>query len=102
MDLAEGHISALNYLKKGKPQILTVNLGTGRGTSVLELIRIFEKVNKVKIPFSFADRREGDQANVVADNCLAKSILNWSPKRDIKDICRDGWNWQLRNPNGYS
>ncbi len=102
MDLAEGHISALDYLKKEKPQILTLNLGTGRGTSVLELIRIFEKVNKVKVPFSFVERREGDQANVVADNCLAKSILNWHPKRDIEDICRDGWNWQLRNPNGYS
>ena len=86
---------------KEKPQILTLNLGTGKGTSVLELIKSFEKVNDVKIPFSFVDRRVGDNAFVVADNSLAKSILNWSPKRNIVDICRDGWNWQLKNPNGY-
>ena len=101
MDLAEGHFAALDFLLKEKPQILTLNLGTGKGTSVLELIKSFEKVNDVKIPFSFVDRRVGDNAFVVADNSLAKSILNWSPKRNIVDICRDGWNWQLKNPNGY-
>ena len=101
VDLAEGHLYALKYLLKEKPQILTLNLGTGKGTSVLEFIRIFEKVNNVKIPFSFAERRLGDNAIVVADNSLAKSILNWQPKRSIEEICKDGWNWQLKNPNGY-
>ena len=101
MDLAEGHFAALDYLLKEKPQFLTLNLGTGIGTSVLELIRCFEKVNNVKIPFSFDNRRIGDNAFVMADNSLAKKILNWIPKRNINDICRDGWNWQLKNPNGY-
>ena len=101
VDLAEGHIAVLNYLLQEKPQILTLNLGTGNGTSVLELIQNFEKVNNVKVPFSFGTRRLGDNGFVVADNSLAKSILNWIPKKNIYDICRDGWNWQLKNPNGY-
>ncbi len=101
MDLAEGHLSALNYLTNEKPQNLIINLGTGKGTSVLELIKIFQKVNNVKIPFSFVDRRSGDNAFVVADNSLAKQILNWEPKRNIEDICKNGWDWQIKNPNGY-
>ncbi len=101
MDLAEGHLSALKYLSKEKNQITTFNLGTGKGTSVLDIIRTFEKINMVKIPFSFQQRRIGDSAFVVADNSLAKSILNWQPKRSIEEICRDGWNWQHKNPNGY-
>jgi len=101
MDLAEGHLSALNYLIKKKPQFIAINLGTGKGTTVLEFIKIFEKVNKVKVPFSFEDRRPGDNASVIADNSLAKSLLNWHPKRNIEDICKDGWNWQVNNPKGY-
>ena len=101
MDLAEGHLSALNFLMNEKPQIITFNLGTGKGTSVLELIKIFEKVNKVKIPYSFVDRRKGDFAFVVADNSFAKQVLNYKPSRNIEDICRNGWNWQQKNPNGY-
>ncbi len=101
MDLAEGHLSAMNYLLKEKPQFKAINLGTGIGTSVLEFIRTFEKVNNVEIPFSFRDRRKGDKAFLVADNSLAKSLLNWTPKRNIEDICRDGWNWQKNNPYGF-
>ncbi|MBO8242361.1 UDP-glucose 4-epimerase GalE [Prochlorococcus marinus XMU1410] len=101
LDLAEGHLLTLDYILKENPQILTLNLGTGKGTSVLEFINTFETVNKVKVPFSFVERRQGDNAFVVADNSLAKSILNWIPNRNIKDMCRDGWNWQLKNPNGY-
>ena len=102
MDLAEGHLLSLKYLIKENPQFLTLNLGTGKGISVLKLISIFEKVNKVKIPFKYDKKREGDNASVVADNSLAKSILNWIPKRNIEDMCRDGWHWQLKNPNGFS
>ena len=102
IDLAEGHLLALEYLSNQKPQMLKINLGTGKGTSVLEFIKIFENTNKVKVPFSFHERRQGDNAFVVADNSLAKSLLNWKPKRNIEDICRDGWKWQLQNPNGYS
>lgn len=101
-DLAEGHLLALNYLLNNKPQILTLNLGTGKGTSVLEFIRIFERINNVKVPFSFSKRRDGDNAIVVANNSLAKSILKWIPKRNIEDICKSGWNWQLKNPNGFN
>ena len=101
MDLAEGHLSALIFLIKDKPQISIFNLGTGIGTSVLELIKVFEKVNEVSIPFTFENRRPGDKSFVVAKNHLSKSLLDWVPTRNIEDICRDGWNWQLKNPNGY-
>ena len=101
MDLAEGHLRALKYLLDEKPQFLSINLGTGKGTSVLQLINCFEKVNNVEIPYSFSDRREGDNAFVVADNKLAKSILKWTPTRSIDDMCKDGYLWQLNNPNGY-
>ena len=69
--------------------------------SVLELIKTFQEVNNVKIRYSFAERRKGDIAFIVADNSLAKSILNWEPKRNIEEICRSGWKWQLKNPEGY-
>ena len=101
MDLADGHILVLDYLLNKKPQILTLNLGTGKGTSVLQLIKTFEKVNNVVIPFSYEDKRPGDNAFVVADNSFAKSILKWTPKRNIEKICEDGWKWQLKNPRGY-
>ena len=101
VDLAEGHLLALNYLLKEKSQILTLNLGTGKGTSVLEFIRNFEKINNIEIPFSFYGRRSGDNAFVVADNSLARSTLDWVPKKTMEDICRDGWKWQLNNPHGY-
>ena len=81
MDLAEGHIKAIKYLCSEKPQILNLNLGTGIGTSVLELINTFQKVNNVKIPHVFKSRRQGDCAILVADSSLAKIKLNWSPKR---------------------
>tara|TARA_B100000161_G_C33557799_1_gene419041 strand:- start:2416 stop:3474 length:1059 start_codon:yes stop_codon:yes gene_type:complete len=101
MDLAEGHLLVLELLIKNKPQILSMNLGTGSGTSVLELISVFEKINGVKIPYHFSKRREGDNAFVVADNNLAKSILNWEPRMSIQEMCRDGYLWQIKNPNGY-
>ena len=101
MDLAEGHLFASNHLLNEKPQQLAINLGTGKGISVLELIKIFQKVNNVNIPYRFVSRRLGDNPFVVADISLAKLTLNWEPKFSIEDICRSGWNWQLNNPNGY-
>ncbi|WP_288260283.1 UDP-glucose 4-epimerase GalE [uncultured Prochlorococcus sp.] len=97
MDLADGHLSALSFLNSNKPNIFNINLGTGKGTSVLELINIFEEINKVKVPYSFVDRRKGDSAIVVADNSLAKSLLNFVPRRNINSMCRDGWCWHLKN-----
>ena len=94
MDIAEGHIAALEYLENNGPQIKYFNLGTGVGTSVLELIEIFQRINRVKVPFSFHPRREGDLSKVIADNSLAIKYLNWSPKRNLEDMCRDGWIWE--------
>ena len=101
MDLAEGHISALEYLNKGENKIVNLNLGTGLGTSVLELIHTFEKVNNLTISKNFSHRRIGDSCRVIADNSLALSCLKWSPKRDLEKMCLDGWKWQSLNPEGY-
>ncbi len=101
MDLAEGHVLALEYLLSKSGQLLNLNLGTGIGTSVLQLINTFEETNNVKIPYEFTKRRSGDLAKVVADNTLATDTLKWTPKRTIKEMCKDGWKWQLLNPNGY-
>ena len=101
MDLAEGHISALEYLINNNNQILNLNIGTGIGTSVLELVNTFESVNNLTIPIKFSSRRIGDSCKIIADNSLAISCLNWRPKRDIKQMCLDGWKWQFANPDGY-
>ena len=97
MDLAEGHILSLEFLIKNDSQIINLNLGTGKGTSVLELVKTFEKINNVKVPYVFTNRREGDVGNLVADNSLATSILNWQPKRNLNEMCAHGWRWQLNS-----
>tara|TARA_A100001388_G_scaffold274599_1_gene258510 strand:- start:5779 stop:6834 length:1056 start_codon:yes stop_codon:yes gene_type:complete len=98
MDLAEGHILAMEYLLKMKnSKFLNLNLGTGNPTSVLELVKNFQKINNVKVPYDFVNRREGDVDRIVADNKLAKKTLKWEPKRQISDMCIDGWKWHLNN-----
>ena len=94
MDLAEGHMRTLDYLQNRNPGIIKLNLGTGKGISVLELIKTFEEVNKVEIPYVFANKRKGDFGMVIADNSLAKDLLNWYPKKSVEDMCRDGWKWK--------
>ena len=101
MDLANGHFYALEYLINNPPKILNLNLGTGIGTSVLELIKTFEIVNKINVPFQFSKRRKGDAAIVVADNSLVKNILKWKPEKNLEDMCRDGWKWMKLNQKGY-
>ena len=101
MDLAEAHIKILDNLIESEPIYLNLNIGTGIGTSVLDLVKTFEKVNNVKVPHVFTKRRIGDAAFVVADNSLSKKIFNIFPKRNIEDMCRDGWKWKKLNPNGY-
>ena len=91
MDLADGHFKALENVLKNKSQYLQVNLGTGMGTSVLELVETFQKVNCVDIPYKFTSRRDGDVAFSVADNSIAKEILNWCPSRDLENMCEDSW-----------
>ena len=101
VDLADGHIHALSFLLNKGPQIINLNLGTSKGTSVLELIDTFERVNNVQIKYEFTDKRKGDSCSVIADNSYASSLLNWTPKRSIKQMCIDGWKWQSANPKGY-
>ena len=76
-------------------------MGTGLGTSVLELIKTFQKVNKIFIPYKIVDRRQGDVGEIVADNSKAKDLINWEPKKTLEDMCRDGYKWQSKNPNGF-
>ena len=101
MDLAEGHIRMLEFLLENDPQLINMNLGTGVGTSVLELIETFKKVNNVNIPYEFVGRRSGDVAEIVADNSYAKELIDWFPTRSLYDICKDGFNWQSNNPDGF-
>lgn len=96
-DLAESHIRALEYISETSNNFLNLNIGTGKGTSVLELINTFQEINKVKIPYVFGKRRKGDIASVIADNKLAKNILNWTPQKDLEDMCRDGWHWFINS-----
>ncbi len=100
MDLALGHVAALQAFKR-HPGLLTVNLGAGRGYSVLELVKTFERVNLVPVPYRIAPRRAGDIAIYFADAQLAKKLLNWETKRSLEDICRDTWRWQTQNPSGF-
>jgi UDP-glucose 4-epimerase len=100
MDLADGHVAALVYLLE-KDRSITVNLGTGRGNSVLELIAAFERVTGINIPREIALRRPGDVASCYADASLAKRELGWQARFGIDDMCRDAWAWQKANPEGY-
>ncbi len=101
MDLSEAHKAALELLFKMKEKFLTLNIGNGIGTSVLEVISSFERVNHCKVPFSIVEKREGDIPILIADNKRALKLLEWKPKRDINQMCRDAWNWQKKNPSGY-
>jgi UDP-glucose 4-epimerase len=100
MDLAAGHVAALAFLEREK-RSLTVNLGTGRGYSVLEAARAFERACGRAIPLERAARRPGDVAACFADPSLARSALGWAARLDLDAMCRDAWGWQSANPQGY-
>lgn len=91
MDLAEGHVAALQHITSG---VNIYNLGTGTGTSVLEIIQTFERVNEIKIPYKIVERRQGDIAFCYADATKAKNGLGWYAKRTLEDMCRDAWNFE--------
>jgi UDP-glucose 4-epimerase len=101
MDLAEGHVAALRHLLGGN-RSLAVNLGTGRGTSVLELVHAFERASGRRVPYEIAPRRPGDVAACWADPSLAASTIGWRTKRDVDAMCADAWRWQAANPDGYA
>ena len=102
MDLAEGHLAALQHLLSGDEQLLTLNLGSGRGHSVLEVLQAFEAASGRPIPHTLVARRPGDAAITVADPSLAEQTLGWRTRRSLSAMCRDGWAWQSANPRGYA
>jgi UDP-glucose 4-epimerase len=99
-DLAAGHVAALRRLLN-PGESFTVNLGTGRGVSVLEVVRAVERASGRAVPFAFAPRRAGDVAQCYADASLAKRLLGWEALRSLDEMCTDAWRWQSANPNGY-
>jgi UDP-glucose 4-epimerase len=100
VDLAVGHLRALDRLA-GKPGLLICNLGTGRGYSVLEVIRAFEQASGRKVPYRIVNRRPGDIAQAYADPTRAERELEWRATRGIEEMCADAWRWQSANPKGY-
>jgi UDP-glucose 4-epimerase len=100
-DLAAGHLAALTHLSDRKDSMVTVNLGTGRAYSVLEMVHSFEKASGKRVPIEIVDRRKGDLAEYYADPRLAKNTLGWEAELGIDRMCEDTWRWQNNNPNGY-
>jgi UDP-glucose 4-epimerase len=100
VDLAKGHVKALQALED-KPQVLIVNLGTGDGYSVLDMVKAFEKASGKDVPYQIVDRRQGDIATCYADPSYAVEKLNWEACYGIDEMCKDTWRWQCNNPNGY-
>lgn len=100
VDLAKAHVLAVDYADKHKGTDV-FNIGTGVGYSVLDMVKAFEKVNGLKIPYKIAPRRAGDVATCFADSSKAKVLLGWVAEKNLEDMCRDTWNWQKQNPEGY-
>ena len=99
VDLAKGHLKALEYINN-KSGAFVHNLGTGNGYSVLDIVKTFERVNNVKVPYEIVGKRPGDIAVCYADPTKAKEELDWIAKKDLEDMCKDTWNFQKNNPNG--
>ena len=100
VDLARGHVAAIKYLLSNTGEGV-FNLGTGTGYSVLDMVKAFEEANGVAVPYEIAPRRPGDLATCYADPAKSREVLNWTAQFNQNDMCRDTWNWQSKNPNGY-
>ena len=100
VDLARGHVAAIKYLLSHTGEGV-FNLGTGTGYSVLDMVKAFESANGVSVPYEIADRRPGDLATCYAEPAKSREVLGWQAQFDQNDMCRDSWNWQSKNPNGY-
>ena len=100
VDLAKGHVAAVDYMESNKGEAV-FNLGTGTGYSVLDMVKAFETANGIPVPYVIAERRPGDLATCYADPTKSREILGWTAKHDQTDMCRDTWNWQSQNPNGF-
>lgn len=101
VDLAQGHVKAIERLQQ-RPGVCTYNLGTGKGYSVLDLVREFSKVCEKDIPYEIKPRRPGDIATCYADPSLAEKEMGWIAERGLKEMCEDAWRWQKNNPEGYA
>jgi len=103
VDLADGHVKAIDYINTQTQKIepLIVNLGTGNGYSVIDMVKAFEKASNKEVSYKIVDRRPGDIAKCFADPSFAKEVLGWEANRTIDQMCKDSWNWQSNNPNGY-
>ncbi len=100
VDLAKGHVKAIEYSAEHKGTEI-FNLGTGTGYSVLDIVNAFQKVNNIEIPYDIKPRRAGDIAECFADASKAYKVLGWKAEKNLEDMCRDSWNWQSHNVNGY-
>lgn len=100
VDLAKGHVAAIRYAEEHEG-LETINLGTGQGYSVLDLVQTFEKVNHLSLPYVIDPRRPGDVASCYADPSYAKELLGWQTEKTLDDMCRDSWHWQESSPHGY-
>lgn len=100
VDLAKAHVKAIDYALKNKGSEV-FNIGTGVGYSVLDMVKAFEKANDIKVPYVIAPRRPGDIDTCYADSTKAEKMLGWKAEKSLEDMCRDTWNWQKNNPNGY-
>lgn len=101
VDLAKGHVAAIDYMEKNASGVFTFNLGTGKGYSVLDMVKAFETASGVKVPYVLAPRRPGDIAECYADPKKANGELGWAAEKTLLDMCRDTWRWQKQNPRGY-
>lgn len=101
MDLAHAHVSGLRYLNAGNRGVLPLNIGTGRGTSVLELVKAFEQASGRMVPYEIVARRPGDVGELWADPNRAEHMLGWRAEFDLARMCEDSWRWQSKNPFGY-
>ena len=102
VDLANAHVKALDYLNNQTINPLIVNIGTGIGYSVLDMVKAFEKASGKQVSYQIVQRRQGDISTCYSDSSFAKEVLNWEAKKTIDDMCIDSWKWQNKNPNGYS
>lgn len=101
VDLAEGHVKAVENILEGQKGVQVFNLGTGVGYSVLDIVKAFSKTYGKELPYKIAPRRPGDLAVCYSDPSKAKEVLGWEAKRGIEEMCEDSWRWQSNNPNGY-
>lgn len=101
VDLAEGHVKALDNILEGGKGVQVFNLGTGHGYSVLDIVKAFEKASGKQIPYKIVERRPGDIATCYSDPSKAKEVLGWEAKRGLAEMCEDSWRWQSQNPNGF-